>query len=399
MVSLHFDIRDLFGVIRLGWSGKKIWAGLCGLFVTYVFYTALVVVGYRLSGVSGSELWATYGLFPGAAPSKVGGLGAILHLVAMIGAAVIVSLTTSVMCKVTYQQLRGDDFYTSGEALSFVRKHWGGVVFGPIACAALFVLFILGGIVIGWLAGVIPVVGELAFAIGFIPIFFAALVAVFVVFAILAASLMSPAIVGTVGEDALEVVIQSFSICWSQPWRAIGYFIWMVASVWIGTALLSGFMTLALSLVGWACGMYMDAKLIGMLTVAQGYLPPIDIADPVHRVFPEMRTIWSQVGDAQLSGSIIWSGRILAVMLIILTGVLIAYAQAAFASGTSLIYVILRKKKDDENMLEWEDQDFDDFDLSDDIASDTAPGGDQTEDASTASAEDERKPDTPSSDA
>jgi hypothetical protein len=28
-----------------------------------------------------------------------------------------------------------------------------------------------------------------------------------------------------------------------------------------------------------------------------------------------------------------------------------------------LIYVILRKKKDDENMLEWEDPDFTDFDF------------------------------------
>ena len=46
---------------------------------------------------------------------------------------------------------------------------------------------------------------------------------------------------------------------------------------------------------------------------------------------------------------------ILAVMLILLTGVLLAYVQAAYASGSSLIYVILRRKKDDENLLEWED--------------------------------------------
>ncbi|MCH2664603.1 hypothetical protein MK139_09690 [bacterium] len=363
MASLYFDIRDLFSAVRMGWSGKKIWAGLCGLFIAYFVYSALVVVGYVMSGMTGSELLHTYGLFPGAAPDKVGGLPAILHLVAMVIAAVVLFLTTSMMCKVTYQQLRGDDFYTLGEAFGFIRKHWGGVVFGPIACFALLVLFLVAGMIIGWLAGVIPAVGEIAFAIGFIPIFFAALVAVFIVFAIIASILLAPAIVGTVGEDALEVVIQSFSVCWSQPWRSALYLVWLGISVYVGTVILSGLMTLALGLIGWACGMFMDEKLVGMLQIAQGYLPPVDFSTPILHAYPEMKTIWSDLAETQPNASVIWSGRVLGIMLIMLTGVLLSYVQAVFASGTTLIYVILRKKKDDENMLEWEDPDFTDFDF------------------------------------
>ena len=363
MASLYFDIRDLFSAVRMGWSGKKIWAGLCGLFIAYFVYSALVVVGYVMSGMTGSELLHTYGLFPGAAPDKVGGLPAILHLVAMVVAAVVLFLTTSVMCKVTYQQLRGDDFYTLGEAFGFIRKHWGGVVFGPIACFALLVLFLVAGMIIGWLAGVIPAVGEIAFAIGFIPIFFAALVAVFIVFAIIASILLAPAIVGTVGEDALEVVIQSFSVCWSQPWRSALYLVWLGISVYVGTVILSGLMTLALGLIGWACGMFMDEKLVGMLQIAQGYLPSVDFSTPILHAYPEMKTIWSDLAETQPNASVIWSGRILGIMLVMLTGVLLSYVQAAFASGTTLIYVILRKKKDDENMLEWEDPDFTNFDF------------------------------------
>mgnify|MGYP001177102330 CR=1 FL=1 len=371
MRNLHFDIRDLFRAIRLGWSGKKIWTGLCGLLVAYVLYTALVTVGYSMSGTSTGDLWGRYGLFPGAAPKAVGGIGALLHMLAMILAGVVFFITSSMMCKVTYQQLRGDDFYTSGEAWSFIKEHWGGVVFGPIACTALFALFVVAGIIIGWLAGVIPVVGELAFAVGFIPILFAALVAVFMVFAIVAALVMSPAIVGTVGEDALEVVIQSFSICWSQPWRAVVYLIWTAISVWLGATILSGLMTAAMNLVVWAAGMFMGGKLVAMLAVAQGYMPPIDFTFPALRAFPEMKTFWHVVGDAEASGALLWSGRILALMLILLTGVLFAYVQAAVASGTSLIYVILRYKKDDDNMLEWEDLDFDDFDFEEDVATDS----------------------------
>ena len=366
MANLHFDIRDLFQVIRLGWSGKKIWAGLVGLGIAYAVYSILVAIGYAVSGMAFSQVWEAHGLFPGAAPEKVGGIASVLHLIAMVTAGVILFLSTCVMCKVTYQQLRGDDFYTSGEALRFVKEHWGGVVFGPIACAALFVVFLVSGIVIGWIAGILPVAGELVFALAFIPIFFAALVAVFMVFAILAASIMSPAIVGTVGEDALEVVIQAFSLCWSQPWRLVLYLAWVVISVWIGTTILSGLMTLAMGLIGWASGMFMGDKLPGMLQVAQVYLPPIDFSSSIRYVYPEMATVWDDLPDGTQPGSVVWSGRILGVMLIILTGVLFSYAQAAFASGTSLIYVILRRKKDEENMLEWEDPDFEEFSFDED---------------------------------
>ena len=68
-------------------------------------------------------------------------------------------------------------------------------------------------------------------------------------------------------------------------------------------------------------------------------------------------------------------------MLIVLTGVLMAYAQAAFASGTSLIYVILRKKKDDENMLEWEDPDFDNFDFEEKEGDGDSGESDESSDA------------------
>jgi hypothetical protein len=363
MMNLHFDVRDLFQVIRLGWSGKKIWTGLCGLLLAYVSYSVLVTVGYVMSGMSTSEVWHDYGLFPGAAPERVGGIGAILHLLAMVFSGVVFSLTTSMMCKITYQQLRGDDFYSSGEALAFVKKHWGGVIFGPFACAALFLLFVAFGVIIGWVAGLIPVVGELAFAVGFIPIFFASLVAVFLVFTIVAALVMSPAIVGTVGEDALEVVIQAFSLCWSQPWRIGLYLLWVLISVWIGTVMLSGLMTLALGLINWSAGMFMGDKLPAMLQIAKGHLPPVDFSSAILNAFPEMTTVWTNLPEASATGSVVWAGRILGLMLIILSGVIFSYAQAAIASGTSLIYVILRLKKDDENMLEWEDPDSDDFDF------------------------------------
>lgn len=54
------------------------------------------------------------------------------------------------------------------------------------------------------------------------------------------------------------------------------------------------------------------------------------------------------------------AGGILAVMLILLTVIFSSYVLSAYASGLSLIYVILRKRKDDENLLEWEDDEAED---------------------------------------
>ena len=382
-MKLHFDVRDIFRVVRLGWSGKKIWAGLCGTIAAYIGYSLLVTISHLTSGMSLGQVWHRYGLFPGATPGSHALLGSIIDVVAMLYALAAIFLTICMICKITYQQLRGDDFYSTGDAWGFLKKNWSGVLLGPVAALAIVVFFVVTGIVIGLVAKWIPVVGELLFAVSFIPIFFAALVAVFVALAFVVAFMMSPAIVGTVGEDALEVVIQSFSLAWSQPWRLVIYTAWMEVSVWVGVTILGSFMSATLALISWACGWFMKEKLSNMILVADQYIPyeftrcellKIDIMD----CLPTPGTP---------SGSEAWAGRILAVMLILLTGVLVSYLMAAHASGISLIYVILRKRKDDENLLEWEDETFEDEpvaqpDQSDESDSESSDEGDSESDSS-----------------
>jgi hypothetical protein len=351
MFKLHFDIRDIFRVVRLGWSGKKIWAGLCGTLIAYAGYSILGIVDQLLAGATLGQIWQRYGLFPGPAPFPATLAGTAIDVVAMLYVWVVVLLTVCMICKITYQQLKGDDFYSSGDAWGFIRQNWGGVVWGPVAMLALLIFFVVAGIVIGWLAGMIPWAGEVAFGILFIPIFFAALVAIFISIAFVVSITMSPAVVGTVGEDALEVAIQSFSLAWSQPWRLVLYMLWMKISVLIGSVLLGTFMASAMGLVSWACGLFMKEKLANMVYVAGRYVP-----------FDFTRCDWLSLDITAFlppagtpSGSELLAGGILAGMLILLTVIFSSYVLSAYASGISLIYVILRKRKDDENLLEWED--------------------------------------------
>ncbi len=376
MGKLHFDIRDIFRTVRLGWSGKKIWVGLCGLILAYAGYSILVTVAHLLSGATWSGVWHRYGLFPGALWGELPLVGIVVHVVAMLFALAVIFLTSCMICKITYQQLRGDDFFSSGDAWRFIKANWSGVLFGPVAALALFVFFLVAGMIMGWVAHLVPVAGELLFALSFIPIFFAALVAVFIAIAFVVAFAMSPAIVGTVGEDTLEVVIQSFSLAWSQPWRLVFYTAWMVVSVTIGATLLYSFMIASFCLITWACGLSMDVKLANMFQIARHYVPfDFTTWKPVMEHLPAPGTP---------SGAEVWSGRILGVMLCLLTGVFISYVQSAYASGLSLIYVILRRRKDDENLLEWEDED-----LSEEVAPPETGEEDTSEEAADDSAQDE----------
>jgi hypothetical protein len=178
----------------------------------------------------------------------------------------------------------------------------------------------------------------------FIPIFFVALLAVFTGLVFWVSALLSPAIVGTVGDDALEVVIQSFSLTWSQPWRLVLYGIVLGISVCVGFVLATVFSMMALWLITWACGLFMDVKLANMFDVASRYL----LLQPRR---------WHVIlANLPAPGVPSWTerlgGRLLGGMLAGITGMLLAYALSVYGSGLSLMYVILRKCKDGERLLE-----------------------------------------------
>ncbi|MXX12838.1 MAG: hypothetical protein F4Z86_05215 [Gemmatimonadetes bacterium] len=344
-MNLHFDIRDIFRCVRLGWSGKKIWVGLLGLVAAWAGYSALLLIAHVRAG--SGDMWQRYGLFPGAAIGEFDLPGTGLHILGMVFALAVVFVTTSMMCKITFQQLRGDEFYSVGDACRFASARWKTVLFGPVAVLALFALFVVGGVVIGGIAGWIPSVGEIVFALCFIPIFFAALLAVFIGLVFVVAVIMSPAIVGTEGVDILDVVIQSFSLTWSQPWRLVLYAVWMIFAVWVGLMMLGALTMGAIGLIAWACGLFMDVKLANLFYVASHYL--LFVPEKWDDLFASLPV------PGTPSGAEVWGGGILGVMLIVITGIVVAYVQATYASGLSLMYVVLRHRKDDENLLARDD--------------------------------------------
>lgn len=345
MTRLHFDARDLFRTTRLGWSLKKMWVAFCGLLVHYIVYAGCAYAGLAISqATSLRELWAYYGFFPEPTPTLVYYVGATLALFVLL-------LTSCGICRITYQQLKGDAFYASGEAWKFLRASWRSVVLGPLLVLALLVFLLACGALIGLVGRYVPVLGEWGVALFFIPIFFAALVAIFIAFVLPVAFLFAPAIVGTAKDDALEVVIQSFSLLWSQPWRLLLYVAGLLLTICAGTFILGWLAFYALGLITAVYGLAMGEKLSAMLLVAIQYLPDNLIAFFFTRgvlPYPDLHG-WP-------SGSLLWAGRLLAVSLLLIVGFVLSYTFSAYSTGITLIYLILRKKKDDEDLLEREEE-------------------------------------------
>ena len=350
MAPLYFDARDLFRAARLGWSLKKMWTAFCGLLVHYVVYAGCAYTGLALSqGASFRALWAQHGLFPKPTPTPVYYAGAALALCVLL-------VTACAICRITCQGLKGDPFYASGEAWRFLRSCWRSVILGPLFILALLALFLACGALIGLAGRAVPLLGELGVALLFFPVFFAALVALFIAFALLVALLFAPAIVGVGGDDALEVLIQSFSLLWSQPWRLLLYYAGVLASVKVGVFVLGCLTFYALYLVSFVCGLAMGEKFSALMIVALQYVPDNLIAFFfTGGVLPYPDLLGHLPETGWPSGGLLWAGRLLALSLLLVVGFVLSYALSAHSAGTALIYLILRKKKDGENLLERED--------------------------------------------
>ena len=128
-VKLHFDYRDIFRAPRLALSGKKIWTFVVGNFIGYLGYLILTYIALLTAGTSISQSWEMFGLYPILVGFGVPWYSYFIYCDGILFACIMVTLSCSAVSRITYKQLKGNDFYSSGDAWSYVKKHWHPVVF------------------------------------------------------------------------------------------------------------------------------------------------------------------------------------------------------------------------------------------------------------------------------
>lgn len=372
MAELYFDFRDVFRAARLGLSGKKLWIQFLGLLIGYVGYLILAYVALLASKLSIGTIWATYHLFPVAVIDKFAWYSWVIYIVGIVFWLAVCLLAGNAVARVTYQQLKGDEFYSATDALKFARKNWKSILLSPLSLIGFIAFLIVCGIIVG-LLGKIPYVGEFLFAI---PVIFYFLVGIFVVFlgvVFLLSLALSPAIVATAEEDTLETVIQNFSTLWNQFWRLV------VAEGLLGLIMFVGFYILswgalyALLIVYRICGLgfLMGDKLNRIAGVAITYFPDrlgdlvVQKASVIFPFLPSkssfVELFWTpgffslpklQAATGPMNGTELVASVIAGISLFLIVIAVISYPAAIGTVGQALIYIILRKKKDDENLLE-----------------------------------------------
>jgi hypothetical protein len=363
MKELHFNFKDLFRAARIGFSLQRIWVNGTGLLSGFFLYLVISYVSLLVGGYSFGQIWSQMGLLPCAFAMPVPWYGTAIYLLGLIVLFAFLFLTNTAVSRVVYMNLRDELFYTWTQAYKFAFRKWISSLGSMFTFLLIIIFFVIAALVMG-LIGRIPFVGELGTALMTIPYIFAALLLFFIILAFMVAIFFVPAIIATSDEDALGGVFQSFSITFNQPWRIIIY------TTIVGILEVVGFFLFAVALKV-SYFIFMDLFRVGMgdkiLEIQQYAFYLVDNTLPA--VYSWLQCLPGDWGQwiylasqhptvTNASGTIALSGYIVGIFMLILGGAAVAYAEAIGNSGLTIIYIILYKLQERENLLEREDEEL-----------------------------------------
>jgi len=375
--KLNFNLRDVFYAGRVAFSGKKIGVHFLGIALMYIIYEVLVYLSLLIVGGGAvGDFWAKYGLTP-ACPLFASGEVPLFTLIVMwIGlviAFVIFFIHSTMVSKITIQQLRGDEFYSMGDARGFVKGHWKAILGPVIGLIAIFVFMAIWPIAAA-LLGMIPTwVGDiflLLASIILIPGIFLGISMVYLGVIFVVNLFFTPSITGTLGEDTFETIYQTFSIVWNQPWRILFYEILLFIVKIICVPIFAAFSILGLGTILLPFRLFTKTELEAVLSTVNGWFGGF-ISESVSKLIslPVLSTITEPVKpivkqtlmyDATTPGSpgtILIIASLFTLIAVLFIGfMIISYLFSIMSSGNTIIYTVLRYKIDEENLLEVEEE-------------------------------------------
>ena len=363
MKKLYFDVRDIFRTPRIALSGKKIWVHLLGLGLGWLLYSVLTYIALLVCGHSLCQIWNQHYFFPcllntcGCIPWYawlLSGIGALAWLIIFLWSSLAVS-------RITYKQLKGDEFFSSGDSFKYVRKHGVAVIMGPVSILLIMVFFVVMAIIAAWIAKW-PVLDILFFGLPYLLYFPVSVFVIYTALVFLVSLILAPAIVGTAEEDTMETVFQSYSTLWAQPWRLVLYESLAGGLTIAATFIFGRFMIAGYQFINFVFGrsLLMDGKLSRITEQAVSYLfgphSPLTpyISDFFHIYTPASLGL---VKPLNLGITDTITMILVTIALFIIAGTVVSYLLTNLSVGHTLIYIILRRKKDDENLVERKDED------------------------------------------
>jgi len=362
MTGLHFNYKDIFRALRLGFSAKKVGMGMLGLLFGLAGYAIFSYLAHLSAGNDWVSIWEVYRLLPFPRPDLpfpwyswlIYGLGALWLLVVML-------VTGSAIAKVTFEQLRGNEFYEAQEGFRFAFKNAGAVLFSPLLIVAFIALLVIAGIVLSAI-GRIPYFGPIAVGLFSIPAFLVCLFIVYLLLVLFFTLLTGPSIVGAMGNDTFDTLFEVFSCVNEQPARLIWWTFLIALLAKTGSFLLGLGASLAGRIGSLVLTTFMrdswQEMLAGASFIFKVSIPNWGFFAPLHKMLvveanlyglPSIYsyTFWTNPNWGVYIGAVLLSICAYAAGLMVL-----AYGLSVWFSGHVLSIAVLIKKKDDKNILE-----------------------------------------------
>ena len=362
MDKRYFDFRDIFQIIRYGFSGRKIAVHLIGLVLAYLIYETLVYLSLvAVGGTAAQDFWNKYALLP-VSPFRAAGLPQVTGIamwVGMVSFAGIFFLASTIASKITIEQLRGDFFFSVADALTFLKGHWKSVLGAFIGL--LLIQIFLAIIPLG-IAGIgkLPAVGKpfLMLTSLLMPIgFFLGLLIVLIAVVFSVSLFFVPAVAATTGADAFEIIYQQFAIVWNKPWLLVCYEAMLLliklifVPIW-ALFCIAGFSIMMLPMrilhteATQHCMGYANLWLGGAVEklAALPHINNFGIFNTSTNV-----QISSVAGISTITTPV--TAIFLTITLLMSAGLVIAYLFSIASAGNTVIYTIVRKKLDGQNLL------------------------------------------------
>jgi hypothetical protein len=219
MSSYYYDFRDIFRAPRIALHGKNIFLQLVNMVTGYVGYAVLAYVALLAEGINMSFAWDVHFLFPIGTLGLVSTWARLIWILGVLWFLFWLLRGNIAVAKTSFEEIRGNLFYSSMEARSFVKEK-KGILYRAFLAVIGFVVFVVALGLIAGLIGWIPVVGEISFGLfyGF-PYYIVSLFAVLVLFLLVTFFLTGPTVVGVKGEDTLTALFDGFSTVTSRPLR------------------------------------------------------------------------------------------------------------------------------------------------------------------------------------
>jgi len=391
MLKLKFNFHDVFRAPRLAFSLQRMWIQLAGLFFGYLGYLVFTYVSFLLNGFPFQTAWAQYGLFPCIfmTGEVFPWYGLVLGIIGIAILVVAMLITNTAVARAVYMSAKGNTFYTWRESFAFAFRKIGSVLLTPISLAVLIGLLVLGALVIG-LLGKIPFIGEIGVSLFTVIWFLAALFLFFVGIVAVITLFYAPPILATTDEDAFEAVFQTFSITWSQPWRLVFYqAITVVLSV-LAMGIFAFFAKEAIMIMNGLFASFMGSDFINLANNGQAMLQNWTLmaeqaVELLYRGYDELVFFsreFLMVSDVAVS--VVISSYLYALSLLFIGGWVLSYGLSTFTAGNTLAYIVMRQKKDEENLLERVDKEEEE-------ESDDEESSEETDESSESGQEDENE--------